>query len=532
MGRWANTINKALLPVGEKAAISHIIERFPKNSRFVIAVGNRSDQVRDFMRLAHADIDCSFVDVDNISTSRGGPGYSLLACSEHLKQPFYFVCCDTYWESPIRLTEEQSGYDVLWAARVPEREQAGYCNVVIETKNRVAGLNQIIEIVDKRASAKPSLAFVGLGYIYHWQDFFEGIRQSIHDGGETQFSCGYGPLLKSGTLYAAKLLDWQDLGTIEKYEKVAWDSGIRSMAKEGETFYHIGDRVIKFFADPHMVKNRIERSRLSSGVFPSISGYSQQFFSYQYVAGHSAYEGLEPKVFREMLQGFERNLWQRQLVDVEVFQKACRSFYYEKTVNRLAAYRARLKETSKNQATFIDGEEIPSVETLLKGVPWERLERGTPRFIHGDLQLDNIVVCSLPTTIKEKFVPVDWRQDFAGLLHVGDLTYDFAKLWASIDLNFVKLKEERFEFMVNGNKVNLHIAPLANREGLLNELKDCIRRSGLDPWLVQIVAALVYVNMAGVHTAPLSDFLIAYGRKALHHALLEQGAVTFQLEEI
>ena len=55
MGQVDNNLNKALLPIKNKAVISHIIDFFPTDSEFVVAVGHKSQQVIDYLTAAHSE---------------------------------------------------------------------------------------------------------------------------------------------------------------------------------------------------------------------------------------------------------------------------------------------------------------------------------------------------------------------------------------------------------------------------------------------------------------------------------------------
>ena len=65
LDEYTKDINKALLVVKKKAALSHIIENFPKNSNFVISIGYKGKLVKDFIKIHHPDINVKFVKVDN-----------------------------------------------------------------------------------------------------------------------------------------------------------------------------------------------------------------------------------------------------------------------------------------------------------------------------------------------------------------------------------------------------------------------------------------------------------------------------------
>lgn len=54
-------------------------------------------------------------------------------------------------------------------------------------------------------------------------------------------------------------------------------------------------------------------------------------------------------------------------------------------------------------------------------IDWDYLTEGTPSNFHGDFQFDNVLVTRDPVSNLEKFVLIDWRQDFGGSTKIGDL---------------------------------------------------------------------------------------------------------------
>ena len=61
LNEYSTLINKALLPVNKKAAISHIIDNFPKETKLVIAIGHLGGQVKDFLNLNYSKRNITFV---------------------------------------------------------------------------------------------------------------------------------------------------------------------------------------------------------------------------------------------------------------------------------------------------------------------------------------------------------------------------------------------------------------------------------------------------------------------------------------
>ena len=53
LNEYSTLINKALLPINKKAAISYIIDNFPKNTELIIAIGHLAKQVKDFVKISY-----------------------------------------------------------------------------------------------------------------------------------------------------------------------------------------------------------------------------------------------------------------------------------------------------------------------------------------------------------------------------------------------------------------------------------------------------------------------------------------------
>ena len=118
-----NNFNKALLPIAFKAAISHIIEKFPKEIEIVIAIGHEKEKIIEYLLCAHSDRKIQFVEIDNISAPGSGPGYSLLCCKKHLELPFIFSSVDTIVEENIPLPDHN------WLGVAPVNRTEEYCTI-------------------------------------------------------------------------------------------------------------------------------------------------------------------------------------------------------------------------------------------------------------------------------------------------------------------------------------------------------------------------------------------------------------------
>ena len=80
--------NKSLIPIGDKLAISYIVECYPKEVIFVVTLGHFGDHVRQFLSIAYPNRQFEFVEVSPYVGARSSLAFSMLQakkiCSYHL----------------------------------------------------------------------------------------------------------------------------------------------------------------------------------------------------------------------------------------------------------------------------------------------------------------------------------------------------------------------------------------------------------------------------------------------------------------
>ena len=146
MGPFSNIINKSLLPIYNKAIISHLIEAFPENTNFIIALGYKGFQVKNYLELMHNNINFKYIEVDNFESKGSGPAYSLNCCKAELQKPFFFLASDGYYENiPLDVSS-----DWLGLSNVNNNEE-DYCNVGFDNQSNI-----VSDICDKRTPPKIS----------------------------------------------------------------------------------------------------------------------------------------------------------------------------------------------------------------------------------------------------------------------------------------------------------------------------------------------------------------------------------------
>ena len=510
MGALGQKLNKALHAIDGKAIISHIIEKFPQEAEFVIGVGFLSEQVRQYVRIAHEDRQITFVEVDNYEGPGSGPGYSLLCCRKHLQKPFYFVSCDTLWDNVLDWSMADNW---LGVARVTPAESSNYCNL------RILG-DRVVELRDKAYVDDVAFqAFVGLCYIKDFTVFWAALKNDKTVAGEHQISNGINALIEK-TLVQARAIEWTDVGDADKYKKTVGRYENYDFSKQDEALFIVNRKVIKFFVDTTVTQRRVQKSKLNPAVFPPITHHAGQFYAYDFQLGETLYQVNSPETFRCFLDWLGANLWQPRSVDRGIMRTTCLQFYQGKTLERLGMFNQ--KYASADTLSCVNGRSIPSTSDLFSRVPWSQLSEGIPCFMHGDLQFDNV----LYDVAKNAFILLDWRQDFGGHVEFGDLYYDLAKLYGGIILNYDYIKLNLLSYTEDEHGVFFDFAQRFQSGNYLRQLSDYVQGNGYDLSRVRMLVALIYLNMSPLHHYPFDKMLYSLGRDLLYTEILrlEHGA--------
>lgn len=493
---YSSHMNKSLLPLGKQAIISRIIEKFPADSRFVIAVGHLAEQVKTYLLMAHPRLSFTFVEVDNYDGPGSGPGYSTLCCRNELQESFFYVSCDTLWEDSSPLPTEMSW---LGSTFVEENERFAYLNLELTPELNVIGLHDKINVVGENYHA-----FIGLAFIKDYTTFWESLQNSDLIRGEYQISNGFKALVDQNSLQALPL-EWLDTGDAIKYEKAVALYEQYDFSKTDEALYITEDRVIKFFSNHSFAETRVMRARSIPEVFPAVSDAINGFYSYPFIPGKTLYQYCNEDIFERLLSWLPENLWSHVEVEPSVFHSACDKFYRQKTEERMFKYLKKYPVGYDIQK--VNGELLQPVEDLLKSIPWSRICMGNPSFFHGDFHFDHIIY----DPNKETFRLLDWRQDFGGFTEFGDKYYDLAKFCGGLRLNYDYIKDGKFSYLENGGEVSFSFDRRQEGDAYETRFHKFIQDQGYSLEIVKLIVPIIYLNMAPLHHYPFDKLLFAFG---------------------
>ncbi|MBF0372116.1 MAG: NTP transferase domain-containing protein [Alphaproteobacteria bacterium] len=495
-------MHKALLPVGNRAVLTHQIEQFPPGTRFVIALGHYADQVRDYMALAHPEIDAVFVGVDRVTGPTAGPGYSLLCCRSHLRRPFIFTACDTLIPGELNLPE--GNWVGVHHIDQPER----WCTVAVDADGMVDG------VIYKKPEGS-SLGFIGIAGVADHEPFWQALERGLNERGESQVNPGLEALIGSGLRPVA--LPWLDSGDDEGYGALLrrFEPNFSFTGKTTDVTYKIGDRIIKFFSDAELTRRRFLRGRRHDGIFATVLDHCGHLFGYRFVPGRPLADSLDRNGVTDLLEWLEASLWRPVSCDRAAFDALCRRFYRDKTLDRLRAYLRRGGQTSEEPASRIDGVTCPTVIETIERLPDAFWTEGLPSTFHGDLHADNVIVGE-----DGRFTLIDWRHDFGDEMDHGDRYYDLAKFYHTLDFS-VAAMTNGFRMDRDGRNVRLAHDQIDDADGLRAAFWAFCARRGYDRSRILVLNALIFVNMAPLYDRPLADYLYHLGRLRLAEALSE-----------
>ena len=137
----------------------------------------------------------------------------------------------------------------------------------------------------------------------------------------------------------------------------------------------------------------------------------------------------------------------------------------------------------------------------------ERWDDGIPSQFHGDLQFENILFSK-----KNKFILIDWRQDFSGNLNYGDIYYDLAKLNGGIYVSYQNIKQNLFNYQKKTDDIILSIQTNKFLKESKKIFNNFVKIKNFDIRKIEILTGIIFLNMAAMHHEPFDHFIYNLGK--------------------
>jgi len=487
-----NKINKALLPLNNKAIISHIIEKFDKSIEYVIAVGSKSDSIKDYCYLNHSDRNINFVDVDDFESPNSGPGYSALCCRELLQKPFYFITVDCLILDKIPLID--GNWLSVSHTSFPEK----YSTVKVDDKT-----NNVIEVVNKKSNGY-DLAFTGLAAILDYHKFWEELEKDKSGEIISAFkNVNNYPSLK------IKNLHWVDTGNYDDYNHakvIMKDDPLSLIKNNGEITYKNIDKNIflKFIPEIKIVEGKALRAVFLKNLIPDEFEIKNNFLKYKWENGKTLYEINSIDLYKKFINFLFEDII-KESIKFSIDQSILADFYYNKTKNRIDLFVSKNKSEYMESAYQINGVNHPSFSSLFQKINFSSLYQGIGyEKFHGDLQFDNI----LYNDENDKFTYIDWRDSFSQITNGGDVYYDLAKLYGGVLISYLAAKKENIiEFKESKLAVNFKLPDTKELSTIKLYLEKKISHEGYDIDKIKLLTSIIFINMSPLHEVKFSKAL-------------------------
>ena len=506
-------IHKSLLPINERAIISSIIDQFDKSIEIIIAVGNKHEQIREYLKFSHPLRKIRFVKVKKFNGYGSGPGKSLLACEKYLQCPFIFTSCDTLIKNKIILPKFN------WIGIDKVKRPQDYL-IVHKTKK------QLIKLIDKKNKnyfqkklgyyQKNFNAFIGISGIKDYKIFWKNLRQNNNlIKNEYQVSNGLTGLIDHNL--KLKKFSWLDTGNTKNYfnSKKKIEKNL-NLIKEGQLFFKEKDLIIKYFDDKKLIKKLTERSNFIKNS-PNIKKNCKNFLVYKFQKGKLLSETGKNKIFNSFLKFMEFNFWKKNNThqnEKKRLKNYCKFFYEHKTKQRVKKYFKISNE--KDGEHIINGIKVPKLNKLFASIDWVALNNAVPIIFHGDLQPENIIY------YKTNFYLIDWRDRFYKNKVIGDIYYEFSKLHHALILTNKVIRDNDY-YLKQFNKKNIKYY-FKKRKNLINyklNLEQFIENNNYSLKKVELLSSLIFLNIAPLHHYPYSKLLFFHGKLSLYKMLLK-----------
>jgi len=478
-------INKVLLPINNKAIISHIIDMFPKTYDFIIAIGYKGNTIKEYCEITHPEHNFTFVEIDKYEGEGTGPGYSALLCANYLQRPFYFITGDCLIDSPL------PHIDGNWLGVQPTSYPEKYSTIEIDNHNNVLSHKN-------KSEDGNDLAFIGMAGIFDYEVFWRELENNLINGEiVTAFqNPSVYPTLK------VKELKWLDTGNLDDLSKTKeyFNDTPLSLKKEtDEITYRDNNVFLKFTPNKDILKRRIFRSKYLNNLIPNNFGYSNDFMYYDWFEGKTLYELDDLKVFSSFLNVLEKNITSQ----IESSKTEINNFYLVKTKNRMSLFLEKYGSDYTTLDHEINGIKRPSMDSIIENLNLDILNNNPfYSLFHGDLQFDNIIYNG------DEFIYIDWRDSFGETVIGGDIYYDLAKLYGGLLIPYNLMKEEEkitFNEGLYSITYNYPISDNLYKFKLIYEL--WLVEKGFDINKVKLITGLIFLNMSPLHDGKFGKML-------------------------
>lgn len=224
LGGISQHTNPALIRVGRKPALSHIVDVYPSEVEIVVTLGHFGQQIKDFLKLAYPTRRFAFVEVDKYQGQGSSLGYSMLQAREHLQCPFIFHASDTLIKEPVPPPSDN------WSGGFSGKDSALYSSFKVN--------NQEIAEIQHKGALDFDYLHIGLVGVRDFPSFWshlEKLHLANPDNSSLNDCRVINEMIKAGTPFRVlPFRTWHDIGNTESLQNAReyFSDGIPVQSKD------------------------------------------------------------------------------------------------------------------------------------------------------------------------------------------------------------------------------------------------------------------------------------------------------------
>jgi dTDP-glucose pyrophosphorylase len=487
-------INKSLVKIWKKPALSYIIESYPSDTEFIITTWYYAEQVKDFIKIVYPEKKITIIDVDKYDWEWSSILYSMSKAKEFLQSPFIYHACDTIVLDKINLLES----NWIWWFKGIGSSNYSWFNTIWK----------FIEKIYDKWIINPDYIHIWIVHIQDYDLFWNIVNEALSLSEKSHLNDIpiINKMIQNGNNFVIQeFRNWFDTWNVDWLSKARKEipDSFHILDKLEESIYIYDDFVVKFFYNQELSDKRVERAEYLKWLVPKIEWHERNFFRYKFVPWKLYSRSANSSNFVDFFYWAKNNLWKEiNEVTDEKFKEVCYDFYYTKSIKRIDNFLELNNIT--DEVNIINWEEIPTIKDIFKKIDFDYLCTSKQTLFHWDFILDNII------QTEEWFCLLDWRQDFWWLLKSWDMYYDLWKLNHNLTVNHDIVNSDLYYIEKEWNIVNIDIHRRETLVQCQKTLHNLIIENGFDLKKVKILSAIIWLNMSPLHHHPFDKFLFYF----------------------
>ena len=246
---------------------------------FPVTIGGNGNLVKQYLTVAHQELNFTFIQVDKYTGIGSSLGHSLLKAEMHLQKPFIFHACDTIVKGNI------PDLDHNWCGGYEKTNSSHYSTLNVE--------GEYLKTINPKGEVNYDLDYIGVSGIKDYKLFWKCLRKCYNENPDN-FSLNdcdsIRLMLKQVKFKVHRFSSWNDIGNMKSLisTRSVFKSKHTVLDKEKEAIYFLNNCVVKFFSNSSINLKRIERALFLKNLTPKILNTTENFYSYEYVEGRLA----------------------------------------------------------------------------------------------------------------------------------------------------------------------------------------------------------------------------------------------------